>query len=136
MTHIRAVKRDMVQCHKKEIEPYAFEEQYSGKAILTDDIILIVQDGVLKFANSAMSTVTHWSAEECIGKDFAKLLSEDSFRKIKEEYEKKMADKEVPHFRKIEIIDNEGNILPVELSAETTEYEGRKAFLFVLRDIA
>ncbi|MDY7030692.1 MAG: PAS domain S-box protein, partial [Thermodesulfobacteriota bacterium] len=58
------------------------------------------------------------------------------FRKIKEEYEKKMADKEVLHFRKIEIIDNEGNILPVELSAETTEYEGRKAFLFVLRDIA
>ena len=125
----------MIHCYKKQIEPHTFEKQCSGTAGLTDDIIIIVQDGILKFANSAMSTVTHWSAKELIGTDFAKFLTEDSCKIIKEEYEKKIAEKEVPHFYKIEIIEKEGNILPVELSAETTEYEGKQAFLFVLRDV-
>ncbi len=108
---------------------------YSTLVEKGNDGIVIIQDGLLKYLNPKMTTLTGYSGEEAIGNPLINFLSSQFRNKISEIHKKRMAGEEVPASYEAEIISKNGEKVPVEINASCIDYEGRNASLAIIRDI-
>jgi len=72
------------------------EAKYSALVEQAKDVVVIVQDGVVKFANSVVKEVTGYEVEEILGKPFLNWLTPESRDLVAERYKLRMAGEEVP----------------------------------------
>jgi PAS domain S-box-containing protein len=99
------------------------------------DGIAIIQDGVFKLANTALSGICSYSQEELLGMPFTKLLTPESQKLTLESYQARLAGKKVPSVYEIKAITKDGETRDIELNAALTEYEGKAADEVIIRDI-
>jgi two-component system NtrC family sensor kinase len=101
-----------------------------------NDGIIIIQDGLLRFANSKMVEITGFSLEETLGKPFANFVSLGDRRLVADRYRRRIAGEAVPSKYEIKILSESGKRIPVEVSGSSIEYEGRPADMAIIRDIS
>jgi PAS domain S-box-containing protein len=99
------------------------------------DGIAIVQDGVFKLVNTALSGICGYDKEELLGMPFARLLTPDSQKLTMERYQARIDGKKVPAVYEIQAVTKNGQIRDIEINAALTEYEGRPADEVIIRDI-
>ncbi len=122
--------------HKKIEEAMEIsEKKYSALVEKGNDGIIIIQDGILKFANKKASEFTGFSIRDVVGKPFIDFVSPQHRRLVMERYRKRLNGERVPEKYEIEILDKKGKTIPVEVSASVIEHEGRPADMAILRDI-
>ncbi|MCP2620020.1 PAS domain S-box protein [Candidatus Aminicenantes bacterium AC-334-K16] len=114
---------------RKEIEKYAtlIEKAKDG--------IVIIQDGLCKFANKAVEEIFGYSINEIQQKKFFDWLPSEEKDLIKERYRSRMLQKSVPSVYETKIKCKNGEIKDIEISASLIEFEGRPADMGILRDI-
>jgi PAS domain S-box-containing protein len=100
-----------------------------------NDGIVIIQDGLLKFANSKMVEITGFPKEEAIQRPFTDFVSPEYRELVIDRYKKRMSGEEIPNKYEIEILSKDGGKIPVEISASIIQYEGRPADMAIVRDI-
>jgi len=112
-----------------------------GRAIFStlvnksDDGIVVIQDGLVKFANPKIIEMSAFSGEEIIGRPFLEFVA-PAYRSIAaENYRRRMTDEEAPAHYEIEVLTRSGQSLPVEISASRITYRGRRADMAILRDL-
>lgn len=121
----------------KEVERALMEseERYSALVENTTDGIIIIQDGVLKFVNSASIDFVGSTPDEMIGTDFLDYVAPESRKIVMKRYADRIAGKRVPPIYEIKLLKRDGSLLPVEVNAELIEYEGKPADLVVVRNV-
>jgi len=83
----------------------------AGKAIV------VVQDGVLKFANSKVTEITGYSGKEMISSPFTEFIHPDDQPTVAELYLQSLRGEEIPHGSIVRSVGKEGNVIWFGLKA-------------------
>lgn len=135
ITHLVATGRNITERKLTEEVLKASEEKYSTLVERSNDGIVIIQDGLLKFVNQKSSEITGISINEAIGRPFLNFVSPEYRKLVLERYKRRLAGEKVLERYEIEILSRQGKKIPVEISASLIDYEGRPADMAILRDI-
>lgn len=111
------------------------EKKYSTLVEESNDGIIIIQDGEIKFANTEIIEMTGFQLDETIGKTLVDFVSPRYKELVSERYKRRMAGEDVPNRYEIEINRKDGKTVPVEINASIIEHEGRPADMAIIRDI-
>ncbi|WP_287587155.1 PAS domain S-box protein [Candidatus Borrarchaeum sp.] len=111
------------------------EKKYSTIVERGNDGIVIIQDDVLKFANSKIVEFTGFSLKEAIGQPFINFISPEYRELILDRYKKKLSGENVQNKYEVKILSKDGREIPVEINASIIEYKGYPADMALIRDI-
>lgn len=133
---LKIVTNEMIEnIQKAERALLESEKKYSTIVEKSNDGIVILQDGLLKYANNTMMKITRHTLNETIGKMFIDFVTPEYKMMVIDRYKRRMAGEEVPTRYEIELISGEGASVPVEINASRIEYEGTLADMAIVRDI-
>ena len=133
---LKTVTNEMItNIQKAEKALIESEKKYSAIVEHSNDGIVILQDGLLKYVNGKMMEITQYAMGEMIGKPFIDIISPKYKTLAIDMYKRRMAGEEVPNRYEIEIISRIGKPIPVEINASCIEYEGKLADMAIVRDI-
>jgi PAS domain S-box-containing protein len=111
------------------------EEKYRALVENANEVIIVTQDGALKFANLRASELFGYSLEEAVGRPFVEFIHPDDRLLVAERYRKRL-DGEVPAvvypFRTIH---KDGSIRWAEINSVLIAWEDRPAIMSYLTDI-
>ncbi|MDD4498128.1 MAG: PAS domain S-box protein, partial [Methanosarcinaceae archaeon] len=114
----------------------ASEEKYSTIVEKGNDGIFIVQDGIIKYANSKMAEISSYSPEELVGNSAFDIISEEYRKIVIENYKIRLSGNTlVPQKYEINMISKGCSKIPVEVNISLIRYEGRPASMVILRDM-
>ena len=133
----RVAKLEELETERKRVEEVLRESEAKYSALVENsrDGIVILQDGVMKFVNTASLEIVGYTPEELLGIDFLKVVTPEDREMVMKRYADRMAGKEVPSIYEMALIRKDGITVPVEVNATFINYEGRPADLVVIRDI-
>ena len=129
------IVRDITERKKADEALIKSEEKYSTLVEKGNDGIIIIQDGVLKFANSKVLELTGFSLREALGMSFIDFVSSEYKGLVMDRYRRRLSGEKVPSKYEMEIMSKDGRTIPVEVSASLIEYAGRSANMAIIRDI-
>ncbi len=134
---LKTVTNEMIENIQKAGEALSeSEKKYSTIVENSNDGIVILQDGAVKYGNGKMMEITEYTMGETIGKPFIDFISPRYKIQAIDRYKSRMAGEEVPSRYEMEIISRNGKTIPVEVNASRIEYEGKPADMAIVRDIA
>ncbi len=126
----------IVKQKQSELALQKSEEKYSTLVEQGNDIILTVQDKIIKFANKRLTEIIGLSKEELIGRNGTDIIAEEYRGLVLERASKRLAGEDVPSIYEIEIVTADGKTIPVEMNVSIIDYEDRPAIMIIMRDIA
>jgi PAS domain S-box-containing protein len=132
---ILAVARDITERRRTEEQLRQSETKYSTLVEKGNDGVVIIQDGLISFANSKMTNITGTPPEESIGQSFVDFVAPKYRKFVADNYIKRIRGEKCPGSYEIEIITKEGTFTPAEICANAIEYRGKAADMAVIRDI-
>jgi len=137
---------------KKELETLVFqlgkdfeektrqlrESQIKYKEIIenSNDMILVVQDGRLKFSNLKTLKLTGYTEEEILDMAFVELIHPEDRAMVMERHVERLQEEEYPATYSFRALRKNGEPFWVEIDAVGTIWEGRPATLDFARDIS
>ncbi|MCX5999671.1 MAG: PAS domain S-box protein, partial [Chloroflexi bacterium] len=116
----------------------ALRDSEAKYAILMEqarDGVLLIQDGIVVFANRAMMDIGGYTLGEVINMPFLDKVAPESRRLIAQRYEARLAGKEAPSLYEAKLLAKDGRLIDAEISAHAFGYQGRMADLAIVRDV-
>ncbi|WP_440951975.1 PAS domain S-box protein [Methanococcoides sp. FTZ1] len=133
---VMALVQDITDRKKAEVALKESEKKYSKIVENGNDGIVIIQDGLIKYANSKAAEITGRTKEEIIGKSSLEFVAKESRKWIQQrEKERFEYGKVFPDKFELYGICKDGSKVPIEYSSSLIEYEGRPAAMSIVRDI-
>lgn len=111
------------------------EEKYRNVVERAHDGIIIVQDGIIKFANARMAELDGSSVEELTGTPYTAHVHPSELLRLMDIYRRRMAGEDLPGIYETILLRKDGSAAPSELNAGVITYEGRPADMVIVRDI-
>jgi len=111
------------------------EAKYSTLVERSNDLIVIIQDGLVKFANAKVSEIAGFSPNEVIGRPFLDFFPPEYRELVAERYKRSMSEEEAPDKYEIAILDKNGRQIAFEVSGGIVQYEGRPANMAIAHNI-
>ena len=111
------------------------EAKYSSLVERSNDGIIIIENGILKFINTKMAEMTGFTREEAVGRKFIDFSPPEEKKRLMEIHMKRMAGGDVPTDYETSIIASDGHNILTEINACLITYEGRPAVMAIIRDI-
>ncbi len=111
------------------------EEKYRNLVERSNDGILIIQDGLVKFANVRLAELWGGSAEELLETPIIQHIHPDERDKVMEHYQRRMANEDVPPIYETVLLRKDSTVLHIEINAGVISYKGKPADLVMIRDI-
>ncbi|MDD4004177.1 MAG: PAS domain S-box protein [Elusimicrobiaceae bacterium] len=100
------------------------------------DAIILLQDGMIKYANKAASTMSGYAEKELLGMDFLTLVIPELRQELAHRHALRIKGAKLPATLETRIQLKNGKHLDVELVLGNLLYKGRPAYTVVARDIA
>lgn len=134
----------VIQCNVRDVtERYNLEEQisqsekrYSNLLENINDVVVLIQDDIIKYVNPSVKNIINLSPEEIIGKKMTDFIAPDFRKLVADNYKRRLAGEKIDNRYELAIINNVGEIIPVETNSSTIMFEGRPADISILRDIS
>lgn len=133
---VLGVARDTTERSRIEEELRESQRRYSALVEQSSDSILLIQDGLIKYANPATTNMVGFSPAEVIGKPFLNFIDPEQREFVADRNRRRMAGEDVPTTYETAIIRKDGKTIPVETSAVKIEYDGKSAVVAIRRDIS
>lgn len=130
------IARDITERKKTEETLKESEKKYSTLVEKASDGVVILQDGICKFANKAVEKISGYSLEELVGKPVFDKIASEHRELVSERYKQRMAEKSAPSVYNIKFISRIGTEKEIEVSSAVIPYEGRPAVLATVRDLS
>ena len=127
--------RDITSLKKTEQELRENEEKYRTLVENANDGIIIVQDGIVKYANMCMAVLDESTPESIVGTPFVDHIYPSEIPKLLENYRRRMAGEYVPTPYETVLRRRNGEPAPAEINAAAINYHGKPADLVIIRDI-
>jgi len=112
------------------------EAKYSTLVEKSNDGIVILQGGIVKFANSRIAHFVDYTPEEAVGHHLTDFLSPQYRDMVLERYEARMRGENIPENYEIELVAKDGRTVPVEINGSLLEYQGNPSDMVIIRDIS
>ena len=133
--HAIGTIRDVTKRKQAEEALQESEEKYRTVVERANDAIIIIQDGICRFANTRANSMWDVEGESIVGSPFTKFVHPDSLPLVRERYERRMAGQDVPPRYEVQLVRADGSSFPAELNAGLATFAGRPADLVVVRDM-
>ena len=111
------------------------EEKYRTLIENATDGIVIVQDGLLKFANQTMCDIMKYNMDELIDKPFLDYIDNAEHESLSLFHNRRMKGEQFSNILRSQFIRKDNVMITVELNARTSNYNGAPAGFIVIRDI-
>jgi PAS domain S-box-containing protein len=111
------------------------EQKYFNLVENSNDGIVVLQDGVLKFTNSVMLRMCGYSMDEVLNKPFLQHVTPEFQKAVIERHTARLKGESAVNKYEAELIASAGYVIPVELNSSLISYEGKPAVLTVIRDM-
>ncbi|MDD5473000.1 MAG: PAS domain S-box protein [Candidatus Methanoperedens sp.] len=111
------------------------EEKYRNLVERSNDGILIIQDGLVKFTNARLAELWGSSAEELLETPIIQHIHPDERDKVMERYQRRMTNEDVPPIYETVLLRKDGTTVNIEINAGVISYKGKPADLVMIRDI-
>jgi len=131
----RGVSRDITERKQAEENLRASEKRYRTLVENANEVIIVVQDGMLKFANPRTAELTGYSKEELISMPFTKLIHPDEQKIVVERHLRRLKGEKFTNVYPFKVIRKNGNIMWAEANATLIAWGGKPATLNFLNDI-
>jgi len=132
---IQGIARDITERKQTERALVENEEKYRDVVERANDGIVLIQDGVLRYANRRTAEMTGYAVEELIGTPFTTYIHPDELSVVAERYERRIGGKKVVPIYESAVRHKDGRRIDVEFNAGLISYEGKPADLVIMRDI-
>jgi PAS domain S-box-containing protein len=133
--HTNELKKEIADRKKMETALRESEKKYWTLVENSKDAVIIIQDGVLKFANKGAIEMVGSTQKEMIESDFLTWVAEESLTLVKRRYARRILGKDVPGIYEVTLKRKDGTTVPGEVNATLIDYNGRPGDLVVIRDI-
>lgn len=130
------IAKDVSKRKKTETELEESESKYSTIVEEGNDGILIVQNGIITFANSRVMNITGYSPDEITGRNCLDIIPEKSHNISKKRLAEQGTDPTRNSIFNMELVTKEKIIIPLEANWSVIDYKGQKADLLIIRDIS
>jgi PAS domain S-box-containing protein len=111
------------------------EGKYRSLVEQANDMIVLVQDGVIRFCNRRVAEMWGGDITEILGQPYEHFIDPGELPRVRENYRRRMAGEAVSQPYDTLLLRRDGSRVPADLSAGAVIYGGRPADLIVLRDI-
>lgn len=111
------------------------ELKYRSLVESSQEPILVIQKGIVKFTNTITTTLSGYKNEELEGSSFIEYLHKDDQKIILRRYEKRIEGDEPKRNRDFRIINKSGKVLWFSYKVNDVEWGEEKAFQYILNDI-
>lgn len=112
------------------------EQKYRSLVENANDGIVIVQDGVLKYANPKTAIIDRSSVKHLIGSPITDHIHPDELKIVTDIYRRRTSGEPTPSSYETVLKRSDGTSAPSELNAALITYQGRPAVLAIIRDIS
>lgn len=112
------------------------EEKYRTLMKRSNDGVVVIQDGVIKYANPAIKNIVDLTPKDVVGKPMVAFIAPQDRKLVSENFQRRMAGKKAPNRYEFSVIDKQGNVVPVETNSSKIVYDGKAADMAILRDIS
>lgn len=130
-----ALIQDITERKEMEKEIKSSEAKYSALVESSKDAIIIIQNGIVEFANSAAVELTGFDSKEIVKKEFLDFIGPEYMDMVMKRYTDRLAGKDVPQIYEIEIMTKDGLAVPIEVNNSIVEYDGNEAILTIIRNL-
>jgi len=122
---------------RKQAEQALVESENKYRAVVQNagEGIVVAQDGVLRFVNPRFTTITGYSHDELIARQFIDFIHPDDRDHMTDIHNRRLAGEDIPRAYELRIIDKHGNTRWLENNGILIEWGGRPASLNFLRDV-
>ncbi len=121
------------QTHRQLAES---EKKYRSLVEGGNDGIVIIQDGLITYANARMAEMGGRSPKEVTGTPFTDHIAPEYHSTVADHYAAIMADDEVHTEFEIQLLSPQGQRTMVEINVSLIEHGGQPAFMALVRDIS
>ncbi|MDD5511818.1 MAG: PAS domain S-box protein, partial [Dehalococcoidales bacterium] len=111
------------------------EAKYSSLVENSNDGIIIIENGILRFINTKMSKMTGFAPEEAVGRKFVDFSPPEEKAILMERHLRRMSGEKVPETYEATIVSRDGHHIFVEVHANNTVYQGNPVVIAIIRDI-
>ena len=132
---IQVAIRDTTERKRVEIELRESEEKYRTLVNRANDVICVIQEGVIKMCNPRLPEFWGGSSDEIMGRPFTDFVHPDALSKLIDIYKRRISGESPPFIYETTLIHKDGSKSFVEVNAGVIVYEGRPADLVIVRDI-
>jgi PAS domain S-box-containing protein len=111
------------------------EEKYRTLVDRANDVICIIQDGVIKMCNARLTEFWGGSIDEILGRPFRDFVHPDALFEVVSYYNRRMSGESLPSIYETILMRKDGSRSYVEVNAVTISYDGKTADLVIIRDM-
>ncbi|MCB2226830.1 MAG: PAS domain S-box protein [Desulfarculaceae bacterium] len=111
------------------------EARYRNLVEQATELITVVQDGKLVFANMALTGVLGWEPAEVVGKGPEAFFHPDDVANLTDRYQGRISGQTHAHILPCRIYTKQGQLKWMELASRVVDWEGRPALQVFFRDI-
>ncbi|UCG81689.1 MAG: PAS domain S-box protein [Desulfobacterales bacterium] len=111
------------------------EEKYRNVVERSNDGIVIIQNGVIKYANPSLAKMTGYDADEAIDKPFTNYIDPDEVEESLDLYSRRLAGEQLPSRYERGLRHKNGSRVDTEIDAAVITYQDKPATLVIIRDI-
>jgi PAS domain S-box-containing protein/putative nucleotidyltransferase with HDIG domain len=129
------VSRDITDRRRLETELRESEEKYRLVVDNAREGIIVLQDGVIKFANRGFPEVLGYVGSDVISQPFLDFVYPDDREMIIDKYRRRLLGEKIEEAYNMRILDPTASILWVEVRGLVIEWEGRPATLNFITNI-
>ncbi|MFH0822421.1 MAG: PAS domain S-box protein [Pseudomonadota bacterium] len=133
--YVVAVARDISERKQAEAALKESEEKYRLVVDRGSDLIVIAQEGKLKFVNARARDVTGYTEGELVQGDFARIISPPDRPTAREVYAKKLAGDSEPRAFSCRFTHKDGMLKWAEIKPVAISWEGKPALLCFISDV-
>lgn len=130
------IARDFTERKKIETALKESKKKYSTLVEQAKDGVIIIHNGICKFANKAVEEISGYSPSELIGRSIFDKLPPGEREKATLRYRQHLQDKESISFFTTRINCKNGTQKEVEISISSIPYEGHSADMGIIRDVS
>jgi len=132
---IQVAIRDITERKHVEMELRESEEKYRTLIDRANDVVCVIQDGVIKMCNPRLEDYRGGSRNEIVGRPFTDFVHPDALPELIDNYNRRTSGESLPSIYETTLMHKDGSRSFVELNAGVILYEGKPATLVIVRDI-
>lgn len=133
---LRGIARDITERKKIDAAYQASEKKFLELTSRAKDGVVIIQDGICRFANAASTEILGYRFEEFQGKRFYEWFPSKDKETLQERYKKRMAGEDGPSQIETKILHKDGSIKTIVYSTSLIQHEGQPAEMGILQDVS